>query len=458
MTRALAVFDLGKTNAKLVLFSETGELLAERRTHQGSRPVDGLRCLDVEGVEGWLRAALDDLGRSFDLTGLMITTHGCAFALIRDGRLAAPILDYEQPVPPDADRAFADVAPPFAETFSPDLPGGLNFARHIFLREWLAPGMVSGADHILSYPQYWVWRLSGALASEISFLGCHSHLWNPLAADYSSLVDQMGWRAKFPALRPAGEVLGTMRVGGRDLPVHNGVHDSNAAFHFYLSLGFSRFTLVSTGTWVIVLNPDCPLSALDPARDMLANVTSRGEPVATARFMGGREYDVISDHARTVVADEVVAAAVAEGRMALPSFAPGGPFPGSTGRIDNLSGRPDDRAALATLYVALMADIALDNLNSVGDVVIDGGLAQNRALLGLLAALRPGQRLYSTTSPEGTAMGAAALAFKAQRKERVFPSRLALVDGHAPPGLGAYRVRWRERAAPASVTVTPGGT
>ena len=90
---------------------------------------------------------------------------------------------------------------------------------------------------------------------------------------------------EIPAVCAAGALVGE-REG---LGVHNGVHDSNAAFYYYKSLGFSNFTLISTGTWVIILNPDCPLDRLDPARDMLANVTVDGAPVATIRFMGGRE-------------------------------------------------------------------------------------------------------------------------------------------------------------------------
>ncbi len=448
MTRALAVFDLGKTNAKLVLFSETGETLAERRTHQDTRVAGGMKVLDADALEAWLRAGLAALAQAFEITGLMIATHGCAFAIIREGRLAAPILDYEQPMPDEAERAFAAMAPPFSETFTPDLPGGLNMARHIFLQEWLLPGSVAGSDHILTYPQYWAWRLTGALASEVSFLGCHSHLWQPLQGDFSSIVDRMGWRAKFPPLRLAGEILGHVRIGGQEIAVHNGVHDSNAAFHFYRSLGFDRFTLVSTGTWVIVFDPSCPLSALDAGRDMLANVTVRGEPVATARFMGGREFDILSGGARGSVTPADIGRVIAEGQMALPSFAAGGPFPGHAGR---LTGPPPSdkgaRAAMATLYVALMTDLVLDSLGSRGDILLDGGLAQNAMLPGLIAALRPRQALYAAPNPEGTAMGAAALAFAATGWTGVFRMRPERIEPVAPEGLAVYRDAWRRAAA-----------
>jgi sugar (pentulose or hexulose) kinase len=315
--------------------------------------------------------------------------------------------------------------------------------RAIFFQEWADPTLASRVRHILTYPQYWTWRLSGALASEISFLGCHSHMWNPLAGRFSSLAVSRGWAEKFPPLVPAGALVGE-REG---LGIHNGVHDSNAAFYYYKSLGFSDFTLISTGTWVIIFNPDCPLDRLDAARDMLANVTVDGAPVATIRFMGGREYDVISGQARQEVSEDALRAAIARDQMALPSFAAGGPFPARAGRL--VGPAPEsaaERAAIATLYVAAMTAKSLDLVSSSRDIILDGGLAHNVALCATLAALRPGQSLYRNTDAEGTAMGAAALAFRALGRNSVFRREIDKVEPWAPPGLADYYARWQERA------------
>jgi sugar (pentulose or hexulose) kinase len=198
---------------------------------------------------------------------------------------------------------------------------------------------------------------------------------------------------------------------------------------------------------MIIFNPDCPLDRLDPKRDMLANVTVDGQPVATIRFMGGREYDVISGQARQVVSEDALRAAIARDQMALPSFAAGGPFPGRAGRL--VGPAPEtaaERAAIATLYVAMMTAKSLDLVNSSGDVIFDGGLALNAALCATLAALRPEQTLYRNTDAEGTAMGAAALAFRALGKTSVFPRDVGKVEPWALPGLAAYYARWRERA------------
>jgi len=439
----LAVFDVGKTNAKLIAFSRDGEILEQLRHPQQIVVDHGLRVLDVDGIFDWLETALADLGGRRRLSGLMVSTHGATCALIgRDGALAAPILDYEQDFPAEVNAEFARIAPPFAETHSPNLPGGLNFGRTIFFQEWADPTLAKRARYILSYPQYWCWRLCGALASEVSFLGCHSQMWNPRTGEFSSLALSRGWVEKFPPFAPAGALVGE-RNG---LGVHNGVHDSNAAFYYYKSLGFSRFTLISSGTWMIIFNPDCPLDRLDPTRDMLANVTVDGEPVATIRFMGGREYDVISGQARQEVSVEMLQHAIARDQMALPSFAAGGPFPAHAGRL--VGPAPEDtadRAAIATLYVAMMTAESLDLVSSSGDIILDGGLAHNVALCATLAALRPGQSLYRNTNAEGTAMGAAALAFRALGRMSVFPRNIDKVEPWTLPGLADYHTRWRAR-------------
>jgi sugar (pentulose or hexulose) kinase len=442
-----AVLDVGKTNAKLIAFSCEGRILEQLRHPQRVVADSGRRVLDVDGIFGWLETALAELRGRHEISGLMVSTHGATCALIgEDNALAAPILDYEQAFPAELSAEFTRIAPPFSETYSPDLPGGLNFARTIFFQEWADPTLAARVRHILTYPQYWTWRLSAALASEVSFLGCHSHMWNPRAGRFSSLAVSRGWAEKFPPFAPAGAL-----VGERDgIGVHNGVHDSNAAFYYYKSLGFSHFTLISSGTWMIIFNPDCPLDRLDPARDMLANVTVDGEPVATIRFMGGREYDVISEQARLEVSAEMLQRAIARDQMALPSFAAGGPFPGHAGRL--VGPAPEsaaERAAIATLYVAMMTAECLDLVSSGGDIILDGGLAHNVALCATLAALRPGQSLFRNTNAEGTAMGAAALAFRALGRTSVFPRDIGKAEPWALPDLAGYYVRWRARVSSA---------
>jgi sugar (pentulose or hexulose) kinase len=439
---SIAVFDLGKTNSKLFVFAADGSIAAERRTKPVWRDEGGLRVLDDTQLYAWMQGELNELAETHNIVGIMFSGHGCTFGLIERNVLIAPILDYEQEPPADIAARIDDLVPAFAETFSPKLPLGLNYGRHLLWLKERDPALLERSDAMLAYPQFWSWRFSGAAVSEVSYLGCHSHLWAPIKNDYSTLVDGQGWRGKMPPMTRAGASVGTWRTAGsRAITVHNGVHDSNAALYYYRSTGFSDFTLVSTGTWVIIFNSACPLEALESERDMLANVTVDHQPTPTIRFMGGREYDLASGGWNKPVSTQAVAAVITKGVFALPAFAAGGPMAGAAGGFVGPVTEGEERAAAALLYVVLMTDLSLDLIRSANDIVIDGGLVKTELYQGLLAALRPDQTVLVSAVAEGSALGAAALAFEATGASP-FVSECRPAEPVAIEGLLAYRDRW----------------
>jgi sugar (pentulose or hexulose) kinase len=260
----------------------------------------------------------------------------------------------------------------------------------------------------------------------------------------------MGWRGKFPEIAPAGAIVGETAVAlpdgsSRVLRVHNGVHDSNAALAYYRMTGLTGFTIVSTGTWVIIINLDCPLSALDGERDMISNVTVDGEPAPSLRFMGGREFDLISDGWDRPIGQAAVERVMARGVFALPSWTAGGPFPETEGRIVGGDVDGEERAAVAALYVVMMTDLSLDLIRSDNMLVVDGGLAKIDLFTAMLAQLRPAQAVVRSSMSEGSATGAAALAFKSLGLAP-FEDETTPVSASRIAGLEAYRDRWRELA------------
>ena len=453
---SIAVVDIGKTNVKIVQFGQDGRVL--REAGMPNRSLDRAPYLHVDVAAIW-RFALATLGAfqaAEPIGDIVVTTHGASGAVIgadpdADDGLVLPILDYESPLPDGYEDRYAPIRPPFAETLSPPLDRGLVLGRQFAALAWQHPEAFARAAHLVTYAQYWSWRLSGVVAGEVTSLACHGDLWRPAEGGFSSLVTAMNWGALLAPVRPAWEVLGPIRPAlaaahGLDplTRIRNGIHDSNASLLPHLLARPAPFTVVSTGTWVVLMAVGGDAGRLDPAADMLANVDATGRAVACAKFMGGREFAHLAGPDPIPAGKADLEAVIAQGIVALPSFAEtGGPFGDRAGRM---SGGPPGsaaaRTARATLYVAQMTDDLLTRLGNGGPVVIEGSFARNPAYAAVLQQLRPHQPVELAEILAGTARGAALLA--------VWPQGFA--GAAAPParraaswviqGLEAYRARW----------------
>jgi sugar (pentulose or hexulose) kinase len=453
---AIAVLDVGKTNVKLLAIAPGGKILSSRSAPNAVRRGQPYPHCDVEHIWRWLMAALADLGESFAIQAIVPTGYGSTAALVAGNALVLPIMDYEAEPPPAIAAAYAQVAPWFEECCCPIHPAGLTLARQLFWQSRAFPEDFRRARWILPFAQYWSWGLCGVPASEATSLGAQTQLWNPRERDLSGLAKEEGWDELLPPLRYAFEPLGPLQreIAERcalpaDTPVLCGIHDSNANYARYLAAGLDDFTLISTGTWLITFNTALPLAGLDPLRDTVSNTDLLGRAVACARFMGGREHGLIArDHqARPDLAD--VEALIAAGTVALPSFTDsGGPFPGSGGRGMIAGPQPPTaraRAALASLYVALMASASLDLLRSDNRLIVDGGFVDDPLFARLLAALRPHQPVALSAQREGTALGAALL-WRWPERDAPVPLELREVPAPEVSGLARYAERWREAA------------
>jgi sugar (pentulose or hexulose) kinase len=450
----VGVFDVGKTNVKLLVFDGDGSLVAERSEANGSLPPDArwpyLR-LDTERAWAFLISSLKEVGGAAPIEALSITTHGAAGALVTDKGLAAPPIDYEFDGFSAVDAEYDALRPPFEETLSPLSARGLNLGRQILYLERTFPQAFAEARAFLAYPQYWAFRLSGAMATEVTSLGAHTDLWRPREARLSSLIERAGWTRLFAPRRMAWETLGTLKPDvaaatglAPELRIVCGAHDSNASLVPYLASRADPFTVVSTGTWAIIMAVGGK-GAIDPAADMLANVDILARPVPTARLMLGREFATLAGERPAEATEKDVAAIVGAGVMALPAFTDqGGPFAGRRGSIEGEPpATPPARAALATLYSALMTARMLRLLEAPGEIIVEGGFNRTPAFAGVLAALMAG-RAVLVAAASGAAEGAAMLARWGEPQKAPLTSRARAWD---VPGLVDYARRW-EQALP----------
>jgi sugar (pentulose or hexulose) kinase len=423
--RHIAVLDVGKTNMKLVLTDAATlreiRVLSRPNTVQPGPPYPHY---DIEGIWAFLLDGLRDFQTTEGVDTITCSAHGASGVLLAaDGGLAAPVLDYEHDGPDALAAEYNALRPEFDETGSPRLPRGLNLGAQLHWQLARDPGLPARVERLVTYPQYWTGRLSGVFATEVSSLGAHTDLWNPQAREFSSLVARLGMVGRMAPLRAADAVLGPVLPAvaaatglSPQTPVFCGVHDSNASLYPHLHARPAPFAVVSTGTWVIAMAVGSR-AKLDPTRDTLMNVNVRGDPVPSARFMGGREFEVIcglNPHSgpHPVPTDEELASVLSRQVMAFPAFeATSGPFhgrkPGWSHDPARLSG--GEIVAAASIYLALMTATCLTLLQAEGPVIVEGPLGQNRVLMTMLSVACP-HPILRASGGTGTAVGAALLA------------------------------------------------
>ncbi|SHF13256.1 Sugar (pentulose or hexulose) kinase [Kaistia soli DSM 19436] len=451
---AIAVLDIGKSNAKLALIDrESGAMRSIRTMKNVVRAGPPYPHFDVETIWAWLIAGLAEASAAVDVEVIAVTTHGAAITVLDEDGLVLPVLDYEYPGPDSVADAYRAVRGDFAEILSPDLPGGLNAGRQLF---WLArsfPEDFGRATTILPYPQYWVWRLTGRRVAEPTSFGAHSDLWNAGAGIYSGLAIREGWTELFPPqMAPwdeVGPVLADIAEAAR-LParcrVVAGIHDSNASLLPHILSRPLPFAVISTGTWMITFAAGGSLDRLDQTRGGLAYVDAFARPVPSTMSMTGREFEILTaGRAKAPTSDEI-ARVIAEEIMALPGFVPGaGPYGQRQGRWthDPESLTDGERTTAASLYAALVADTSLRLAGAEGPVLIEGPLAKSPLFLSALAALVD-RSVIGRPDATGTTEGAALLADGPEHARRgaADPAPAVPLGG----GFPAYAAAWRTAA------------
>jgi sugar (pentulose or hexulose) kinase len=455
---AIGVIDIGMTNKKVAVY---GDALKQIDAHYRNFPpkmVNGIETHDLEAMEAWFLEELGGFAKTHPIKAIAVTTHGATFVCVGgDGRPSVPCVYYTYE-PGDAfhDRFYANFGSPVdlqAKTGTPALKALINTAKGIFFVKEQFPEQFKNTAHLLTYPQYWAFRLTGKTGAEGTYMGCHSYFWDQTAGKLSSVVEALGAAPLMPGeLKNSWDIMGTLtrevsqKTGmGGDVIVTMGIHDSNSSLlpHF-AKKGETGFVLNSTGTWCVIMNP---VKKFGFAEDELGkvvffNISAFRTPVKTAIFVGGQEFETWSKilmdlHRRKDIPsyNEELYRSILKERQAflLPELISGsGQFPRSKPRVaeggieyhyadiqKELSGGGDRippcfkdyEKGIALLRISLVMQ-TLTGLNRTGlvpgaEVYIEGGFRRDNAYNALLSSALSKNRLFLTDIAEATAYGAA---------------------------------------------------
>ncbi|MCG8479515.1 MAG: carbohydrate kinase [Spirochaetales bacterium] len=468
MDGTVAVFDVGKTNKKLTIFDSRLRSVDKRYRSFESRVVDGIELEPIEEIREWLLDSLADLARSHRIEAVGITTHGAGVVTVdNEGAIACPVVSYTHIPPEDIhDRFFAAVGDRDElqrSTATIELKPLINPAKLLFFTQEMWPDEFARIRHILFFPQYFAWVLTGKASADYTYVGCHSYLWDFHAWSWSGVTDALGIRAMVAeAPWRSWEAVGTIRptVAERtgispETPVTVGIHDSNASLLPYLLKKKGEdFVLNSTGTWCVAMNPG-PLGEGMPAefegdeigKSVFFNISAFGRPVKTTILMGGLEFgtytEILKDIHKTDTLPDFnkgLYQRIIDRRrhFIVPGVVPGtGQFPDSRARVvdgereyalDEIrSGAviPPLFQDLPVSYAVLNLSIALQSkvaLQRVGltpgmSIFVEGGFRHNLDYNLLLAAFFPDNPIFLTGIEEATSFGTALTAWAARDGE-----------------------------------------
>jgi sugar (pentulose or hexulose) kinase len=428
--KVIAIFDVGKTNKKILLFDYDLNIVSEvEERFPEIKDDDGFECDDIEKIEKWILRTVRDLLHSdkYDLTAVNFATYGATLAYLdKEGKRITPVYNYLKPIddkiPEKIYRRFGGQDEFCRRTASPAL-GMLNSGMQALWLKHAKPEVFSRVHHILHFPQYLSYLLTGKFYSEHTSIGCHTALWDFDNMTYHRWTEEEGFNLPSPVdVSTLNEVI----VDGRKLKVGIGIHDSSSSLAPYFSGSRGKFLLISTGTWCINMNPfnteTLTTDQLD--KDCLCYMSITRQPVKSSRLFLGHIHEVankrISDHFKTsedyyknVVPDEKLIEICRKKCGEKRFYFENHPFSRTlVDKCDFFVFKSFEEAyhqlmvELSELTVESINLIVPSN-NDIENIFITGGFSRNPLFLMLVSDAYSSKNVYTSEINNATALGAA---------------------------------------------------
>jgi sugar (pentulose or hexulose) kinase len=432
MKEVIAVFDIGKTNKKLVLFDNHFQVLYENERKMNTiKDEDGFECDDIDLITTWISNSLKEiiLQKKYDLAGVNFSTYGASLMFLdkKENRLT-PLYNYLKEIPSSVSGELFveyDGKNEFCrKTASPALGALLNSGIQILWLQKEKPEIYREIETILHFPQYLSFVLTGKVVSEPTSIGCHTFMWDFDKMDYHDWLKDKNITLPEPV---SNKSVFPVNVMSSDFKVGTGIHDSSASLVPYLKGSSEEFILVSTGTWCINMNPfnKEPLTAEQLQNDCLCYLTPEKEQVKSSRlFMGhfhenwseklARHFGVANSFYKTVKRNDNLIESLVNEYGQISEFFPKGKesFEEGLQNVDLAIFKSYEESY--TKFMVDLTDVCVESIQLVIPEVdntkilyVTGGFARNEIFIYLLQKKFPNKKVIVSEIDNATALGAA---------------------------------------------------
>ncbi|HVZ25127.1 MAG TPA: FGGY family carbohydrate kinase, partial [Sediminibacterium sp.] len=246
----IAVFDIGKTYKKCLLFNDAYHLEWETQVKFSEiSDDDGFPCDNLEALSAWVRETIRALLQMprFRVEAINFAAYGASWVYIDAlGQPVTPLYNYLKPYPAALQERFYHTyggATTFSVRTASPVLGHLNSGLQLYWLKNEKPAAFKRIQFALHLPQYISYLVTGVPCADITSIGCHTGLWDFPAHRYHEwlekerLMDVMA-----PLLTQREPVL--LRFNGRSVYAGSGLHDSSAALVPYLRCFSEPFVLL----------------------------------------------------------------------------------------------------------------------------------------------------------------------------------------------------------------------
>lgn len=425
-----AIYDIGKTNKKIVLFNDEFRVVSEiEEKFAEIKDDDGFECDDIEHIENWIKESLSELINSevYDLKAVNFTTYGATIVYLdENGKRLTPVYNYLKPlddkIPERLYKRYGGRDEFCRRTASPAL-GMLNSGIQPLWLKTTKPEIFSKIKHILHFPQYASYLITGKICAEHTSIGCHTALWDFDNMKYHPWVSIYGLNVPEPVpVQTVNEVV----VEGKMIRVGVGIHDSSASLAPYFSSSKGPFLLLSTGTWLISMNPfnTEKLTAEQLDKDCLCYMSIERQPVKSSRLFLGYLHETAlkpicahfrkaEDYYKNVRADDKLTSSLEKRFSDKKIFFQTGPYSRDLKEYIDMYEFSTFEEAYHQLMIEL-GELAKEAVNMIipekdttENLYITGGFSKNELFKNLICKAYPDKIVYTSEITNGSALGAA---------------------------------------------------
>ena len=299
--KVTAVFDIGKTNKKFFLFDKDfKEVHKEYIKFDEILDEEDHPTENITALHNWLKEVFDRIlkAEEFNIKAINFSTYGASLVHIdENGKLLTPLYNYTKEIDSEiVDRFYKEYGHDgelIRTSGSSKSEGLLNSGLQLYWLKHAKPELYKKIKYSLHLPQYLSFVFTGIPLSEYTSIGCHTSLWNYETKDYQDWVYKEEIHKILPPIVSTETSL-NINYNGKRIKIGVGIHDSSSALLPYVRSVKKPFVLVSTGSWIIALNPftDTPLTKNDVSSDCINYMRINGKPVKSSRLFLGNEYKI----------------------------------------------------------------------------------------------------------------------------------------------------------------------